>query len=294
MTHFLNISDFNSAQLVAFLDLADQLKADLKAGKQSSALAGKTLGMIFQKPSNRTRISFEVGMAQLGGRAIYIRDEEVGLGAREPVRDVARVLSRYLDGVVIRSNTHDDIDVFSQFSSVPVINGLSDMSHPCQALADMMTIREHKGTLEGVKLCYLGDVNNVCASLMTAAQLLGVEMTVACPPQSVPIRDVFSGIRFVDDPRLAIKGADVVYTDVWVSMGQEDQAQDKLDLFRPYQVDLDLMSHASEEVIFMHCLPAHRGDEVTDDVMESSMSVVFDQAENRLHAQKAILMSLLK
>ncbi len=294
MHHFLNISDCSPEQLLDLLDFAHQLKADLRQGKTEPLLAGKILGMIFQKPSNRTRISFEVGMAHLGGRAIYLRDEEVGMGTREPVWDVSRTLSRYVDAVMIRAKSHDDIDVFAQFSSVPIINGLSDLSHPCQALADMMTIREHKGRLKGVKLCYLGDVNNVCMSLMTAAAFLGVEMTVSCPKDYAPMAEAFPPINFVEDPRVAIQGADVVYTDTWVSMGQEEQAEDRIAAFKGYQVNADLMSLAAPDAIFMHCLPARREMEVTNEVMESLQSVVFDQAENRLHAQKAILVNLLK
>ncbi len=294
MRHFLNISDCSADQLLELLDFADRLKADLKHGKTNPLLAGKVLGMIFQKPSNRTRISFEVAMAHLGGSAIYLRDEEVGMGTREPVWDVSRTLSRYVDAVMIRAKSHDDIDTFAQFSSVPIINGLSDLSHPCQALADMMTIREHKGRLKGVKLCYLGDVNNVCMSLMTAAAFLGVEMTVSCPKEYAPMPEALPPVKFVEDPRLAVQGADVVYTDVWVSMGQEDQADDRIEAFEGYCVDMDLMNLAAPDAIFMHCLPSRREMEVTNEVMESMQSVVFDQAENRLHAQKAILITLLK
>jgi len=294
MRHFLNISDFSPQELIDLLNLADQLKAQSKAGQKTTLLDGKTLGMIFQKPSNRTRLSFEVGMTQLGGQAIYLRDEEVGMGTREPVWDVSRTLSRYLDAVMIRAKSHDDIETFAQFSKVPVINGLSDMSHPCQALADMMTIREHKGVLDGVSLCYLGDVNNVCVSLMTAATFLGVQMTVSCPKDYAPMTEAFPSIRFVEDPKVAIQGADVVYTDVWVSMGQEAQAEERIDAFSEYAVTSELMALAAPDAIFMHCLPARRDFEVTNDVMESAQSVVFDQAENRLHAQKALLVTLLK
>lgn len=293
MKHFLNISDYSSTELLELIDLAEKMKAEVKSGQFSTALANKTLAMIFQKPSTRTRLSFEIGMSQLGGKAIHIQDNETGLGAREAVKDVSRVLSRYADGVMLRVNSHKELDEFARFSSVPVINGLSDVSHPCQALADVLTIKEHKGQLRDVTIAYIGDLNNVAVSLIVAAEKLGMQMIVSGPKEYHPTREIFTNVHFIDDPKLAVKTADVVYTDVWVSMGQETERLARLEAFAPYCITLEMLSAAKRDAIFMHCLPAHRGEEVLDEVVESDMSVVFDQAENRLHAQKAILKTLL-
>lgn len=292
LQHFLMMSDLSVHAIRDIIDLASDLKHG-RAEDRASCLAGKTLGMIFEKPSTRTRLSFDVGMAQLGGRALYIQGNEIGIGSREPAKDVARVLSRFVDGVVIRANRHELIKEIAAYSTIPVINGLSDISHPCQALADALTISEAKGCLDGVKLTYIGDGNNVCVSLMSMSVLLGIDMTVSCPEGYMPSMDEFPSITFVHDPIQAVTGADVVYTDVWVSMGQEAERDRRLNAFSDYQVTSELLSHAHQDVVFMHCLPAHRGEEVTDEVMESSRSLVFDQAENRLHVQKAVLVNLL-
>ena len=293
LKHFLALEDFSKDDIMGLLKEAVDLKQALRDRKAVSVLSGKVLGMLFEKPSTRTRISFEVGMLQLGGHAIYLKGDEVGLGDREPVQDVARVLSRYVDGVMFRAKSHADIEQFSEFSTVPVINGLSDYNHPCQALADMLTILEHKGRLEGIKLCYMGDGNNVCQSLMAAAEILDLEMTVVCPEEYFPSVVRSSNVRLTPDPVEGIQGADVVYTDVWTSMGQEAERIKRLQDFASYSITESLFSIADSKAIFMHCLPAHRGEEVTNGVIESEQSVVFDQAENRLHAQKAVLVSLL-
>jgi len=304
MRHFLSIADQSAVQLVKLLDLARDLKAELKAVGNKSLLQGKALGMIFQKPSLRTRVSFERGMEQLGGTAMYLSPAEIKLGERESVPDVARVLSRYVDAIMARVFAHSDIVTLAEYATVPVINGLSDLSHPCQALADVLTIREKLGALKGAKLAYVGDGNNVCNSLLFAAAKLGMNMSVAAPQGYEPDPAILaqargfaaasgSQISSGNDPGQAVAGADVIYTDVWTSMGQEAETQVRLNAFRPYQVNQRLVSRAKPEVLVMHCLPAHRGEEITDEVADGPHSVVFDQAENRMHAQKAILVDLL-
>jgi len=304
MRHFLSIADQSAVQLVKLLDLARDLKAELKAVGNKSLLQGKALGMIFQKPSLRTRVSFERGMEQLGGTAMYLSPAEIKLGERESVPDVARVLSRYVDAIMARVFAHSDIVTLAEYATVPVINGLSDLSHPCQALADVLTIREKLGALKGAKLAYVGDGNNVCNSLLFAAAKLGMNMSVAAPQGYEPDPAILaqargfaaaSGSQIIsgNDPGQAVAGADVIYTDVWTSMGQEAETQVRLNAFRPYQVNQRLVSRAKPEVLVMHCLPAHRGEEITDEVVDGPHSVVFDQAENRMHAQKAILVDLL-
>ncbi len=290
LTHFIDIAAFSSDWAYAVLDRASQLKAE--HGQHSSLpLQGKSVGLLFKKPSTRTRISFEVGVQQLGGSAITLHDHEVGLGEREPIKDVARVMSRYMDMVMIRTFDHQDIMTFADYATIPVINGLTDWSHPCQAMADFLTIKEQFGQFSNLKVAYLGDGNNVCRSLVELAHLLGVEMVIANPSQyeletTVPV------IR-EHDPQVAVQGAHVIYTDTWVSMGEEDQPK-SLRVFEPYQVNSALLALADPAAIVMHCLPAHRGEEVTDDVMESDQSKIFEQAENRLHAQKAIMAYLLE
>ncbi|RAP35818.1 ornithine carbamoyltransferase [Candidatus Marinamargulisbacteria bacterium SCGC AAA071-K20] len=288
MKHFLDIKNTSKEDLIKLLNLAQTLKEEVKSGQQRDDLQGKTLGLLFQKPSTRTRVSFEIGMGQLGGRVITLQKDEVGLGKREPVKDVARVLSRYVDIIMIRTFDHTDIEEFSDFASIPVINGLTDFSHPCQAIADFLTILENFKSLDGIKIAYLGDGNNVCRSLVELAQKLGVEIVVSTPDGFE--LDYDGTYKQVKDPREAIKGADVVYTDTWISMGEEGKS---IEIFTPYQVNSELMKLASTRAIFMHCLPAHRGEEVTDEVMESEASKIFDQAENRMHAQKAIIKTLL-
>lgn len=304
MRHFLSIADWSAQELWQLLELAKTLKEEYQAGGNRPLLQGKVLGMLFQKPSLRTRVSFDVGMLHLGGRALYISPDEVRLGVRESVPDVARVLSRYVHGIMARVYAHADLLALAQYSRVPVINGLSDYSHPCQALADIFTLWEKRGSLQGLKLAYVGDGNNVCNSLLFAAGKLGLTMSVASPPGYAPSADVLAAaqrfsrdsggaILLTDDPAEAVRGADAIYTDVWTSMGQEAEAETRRSVFRPYQVNARLVSLASPHVLVMHCLPAHRGEEITEEVIEGPHSIVFDQAENRLHAQKAILATLL-
>jgi ornithine carbamoyltransferase len=291
---FISTDDYSRDELLTILDLAKKLKIKQRAGELITPLRGKTLAMIFQKPSNRTRLSFEIGMHQLGGHALYISGPEIGMGQREPIADVARVMARYVDAVMIRANFHSDVVSFAEYASVPVINGLSDLEHPCQAMADILTILEHRGSIEGCRVCYIGDGNNVCHSLISVCGKLGLEMVVACPPGYEPAGDERRGAcKIVHDPHQAIEGADVVYTDTWTSMGQEDQSRIRRRDFAGFTIDLNMFRKAKANAIFMHCLPAHRGEEVEDEIIESSQSVIFDQAENRLHAQKAIILALL-
>ena len=288
--HFIRIVDLSSSELILLLDNACELKAKLASKERHELLEGKTLAMVFQKPSNRTRVSFEVGMQQLGGKVLNIRPDEIQLGERESVADVARVLSRYVDCVMMRVLRHTDLEEFAKFSEVPVINGLSDLYHPCQAVADVLTIRENFGELAGTTITYVGDGNNVCTSLIYIAKLLEMNVRVACPEgyePNLPAGD--APYQLFRDPVEAVKGAQVVYTDVWTSMGQEQETLARLRAFSGYTVTGKLLSEASKDAIFLHCLPAHRGEEVSDDAIESPKSKVFDQAENRLHAQKSIL-----
>ncbi len=294
----LSLQELTAAQITHLLKLAAQVKAQPK--KFRRALEGKTLALLFEKPSLRTRATFQIGMEQLGGRALYLSPQEIGLGTRESVPDVARNLSRWVDGIMARVFAHQTVVELAEHASVPVINGLSDLVHPCQALGDYLTLREHKGKLAGLALAWVGDGNNVTHSLLTGAARLGVEMRVATPPGYEPDPAVVKAaqqaggrVQLTHDPAEAVAGADAVYTDVWTSMGQEAEAEARRQLFRPYQVNGELMRRAKPQALFMHCLPAHRGEEVTDEVMESPNSVVFDQAENRLHVQKAILLALL-
>jgi ornithine carbamoyltransferase len=294
MKHFLKNTDFSKAELLKVLALAEELKAKKKAGEATPLLAGKTLAMIFEHPSNRTRVSFEVGMFQLGGAAINIKPSELQIGKRETIADVSRVFSRFVDGVMIRARKHSDIAEFAEYSAVPVINGLSDSFHPCQAVADILTIKERM-SLDSAKVCYVGDGNNVCNSLIEICELLDIEIRVACPKGYEPsLGKEYSKCLITNDVSDAVSGANVIYTDVWTSMGQEEENEKRRQIFKDYAVTSKLMSSATSDAIFMHCLPAHRGEEVSAEVMESKGSVVFDQAENRLHAQKAILVNLLK
>lgn len=301
--HFLAIADLSIDELRDLLEFALELKRRWAAGEQDKPLKGRILAMVFERPSLRTRVSFEVGMEHLGGHAMYLAPQEVELGRRESVPDVARVLSRYVDAIMLRTGAHERVTELARHATVPVINGLSAAEHPCQALADMLTIREHRGALAGLRLAYVGDGNNVCASLTLAAARLGVKLTVATPPGYEPPESVVASaaetarrtggsVDVVHDPRVAVRGADVVYTDVWTSMGQEHESADRRAAFAGFQVNAALMRSAGDAVV-MHCLPAHRGEEITDDVIESPSSIVFDQAENRLHAQKAVLCRLL-
>ena len=298
--HFLTLDNLSVAALHELLNLAVELKEKRRNGADHRLLAGKSLAMIFQKPSNRTRVSFEVGMYELGGHAVVMRPEEIEMGKRETIPDVSRALSRYVSGVMLRVLKHTDIVEFARYATVPVINGLSDLHHPCQALADVLTILEHKANgsiadLKGLKVCYIGDGNNVCNSLIEACALLGMQVVVSCPLGYDPtVKSKAFPFTIVRDPFDAIEGADVVYTDVWTSMGQEAEALVRLRSFDGYAVTRLLLRHAAPKAIFMHCLPAHRGEEVEAAVVDGAQSVVFDQAENRLHAQKALLATLMR
>ncbi|MDO8662268.1 MAG: ornithine carbamoyltransferase [Candidatus Omnitrophota bacterium] len=298
----VSIKDLSKAEIEELFKLTDQLKKN--KNKFSEVLAGKTLALIFQKPSNRTRVSFEVGMFQLGGNSLYLAPNEINLGVRESIADVAKTLSRYVDGIVLRTFEHKNCLEMAKGAGIPVINGLSDFSHPCQALADLYTVKEKLKTFKGVTLAYVGDGNNVCNSLLFICAKLGVNMNVSSPkgyePDSTVLKDAKviaktagSLINLLSDPLLAVKNADVIYTDVWASMGQEEEAKERKEAFKDFQVNKDLMKLAKKDVLIMHCLPAHRGEEITDDVLDSRNAVVFDQAENRLHVQKAILIRLL-
>jgi ornithine carbamoyltransferase len=296
----LSIADLNPDEIEFLITSALSMKRD----GTRPALEGKTIAMLFEKPSLRTRVSFEVGMKQLGGSAIYLSQAEVGLGQREPVEDVARVLSRYVAGIVARTYAQESLEDLAASADVPVVNALSDQEHPCQALADLLTVREKKGRLAGVRIAFIGDGNNVSASLALAAGLVGAEFVIASPkgydlPQKIVAtarersRQTGGAIETETEPEIAARGADVIYTDVWTSMGQESSHRQRLEAFQSYQVDEELMALAKPDAIFMHDLPAHRGEEIVDAVIEGPQSVVFDQAENRLHAQKALLAALL-
>jgi ornithine carbamoyltransferase len=300
----ISIHDLTSAEVEEILNLAADLKAKQKRKEKHEYLWAKSLVMIFEKPSTRTRVSFEIGMWQLGGLAINLDQEAIGLGVRESIGDVAKTLSRYADAILIRTFAHEKVIELAKYASVPVINGLSDLLHPCQALADVFTIREKKGMSGNIKVAYIGDGNNVCHSLMFAAAKVGMNLTVATPKGYEPEKGIVERalkdgkkagveIDILNDPVIAAKNADVIYTDVWASMGQEKQRKIKNAKFKNFQVNAKLAKLAKPDYIFMHCLPAHRGEEVTDEVIDSPNSVVFDQAENRLHVQKAILVKLL-
>jgi len=302
--HFLTLQDYTAAELTYLLDLAIELKDKQRRGEPHPFLAGKTLGMIFEKPSTRTRVSFEVGMWQLGGHALFLSSQELQIGRGEPIRDTAAVLSRYVDGIMIRTFAQSTVEELACHATVPVINGLTDRYHPCQALADLMTIRERKGLLRGLRVAYLGDGNNVAHSLMLGCTKLGVHINVGAPSGYWPLADVTAkaeqnaaasgcGITITSDPVAAVKGADVLYTDVWASMGQEHEKIKRREIFAPYQVNKEILAQARPEVIVMHCLPAYRGEEITADVLEGEHSVVLDQAENRMHAQKALMAALM-
>jgi ornithine carbamoyltransferase len=289
--HFTRVADWSGDELLRVLDLADDLKERQQRREEHELLPGRALGMIFQKPSTRTRVSFEVGIAQLGGHGLYLAASDLQLGRGETLRDTATVLSRYLDGLMIRTFAQDDVEELARHATIPVINGLTDSSHPCQALADVMTIRERLGRLEGVRVAYLGDGNNVCASLMVAAAKLGMEFVAATPegyepdPKAVELAQP----ELTHDPREAAQGADVLYTDVWTSMGQEEERERRLRDLAGFGIDKDLVRLAGESAIVLHCLPAHYGEEITEDVLYGPQSAVWDQAENRLHAQKALM-----
>jgi len=301
--HLVSLKDYTRADLEEIFDLAARVKADPRAHAQ--ALSGKSLGMIFEKPSTRTRVSFEVGMFQLGGHALHLGVDDIQLRRGETVADTARVLSRYLDGIMARVFSHEDLVEMTRYATVPIINGLSDLLHPVQALADYFTLRERRPRLEGLVLAYVGDGNNMCQALMLAAAKLGVAMRVATPggyePNQLIVKSTIREAQKLKapvpvvtaDPMEAVSGADAVYTDVWTSMGQEAEAESRRQAFQGYTVSAELMAAARPDAVFMHCLPAHRGEEVAAEVMDGPQSIVFDQAENRLHVQKAILMLLM-
>lgn len=289
---FLTVYEWTTEELEQVLTTADMLKMRQKAGLRDQPLAGKTLGMIFTKSSTRTRLSFEVGIYQLGGYGLFLSKNDLQLGRGETIGDTAQVLSRYLDGIMIRTYDHQDVVDLATHASIPVINGLTDWQHPCQAMGDLMTIREKKRRLDGLKLTYLGDGNNVANSLLEAGHRFNMEVIIGCPRGYEPDPEVVrrtGGTVVVDSPETALRDADVVYTDVWTSMGQEADAARKAEALKAYQVNSDTMRLARPDAIFMHCLPAHRGEEVTNGVMDGPQSVVWDQAENRLHIQKAIM-----
>jgi ornithine carbamoyltransferase len=297
--HYLSVVDLSSQEILRLLERARELKRDRVPTRP---LLGRTAALVFQKPSLRTRVSFEVAMLQLGGQAVYLSPAEVGLGQREGAIDVARVLSRYVDVVVARVFLHSDVVALADYASVPVINALSDREHPCQILADLLTLYERRGSLEGLRLAYVGDGNNVAHSLALAAPSLGIDLRFACPdgyePDPAIMEQAQAGaptgaIELFHDPREAVRGADAVYTDSWYSMGQESEAEARTPVFRRFQLNEDLLSLAAPGAVAMHCLPAHRNQEITDEVMDGAASVVYDQAENRLHVQKALLLKLL-
>ena len=301
----LSIHDLSSEEVEAILALAEELKAMQKAGIEHRVLAGKTLGMIFEKSSTRTRVSFETGMFQLGGQALFLSNRDLQIGRGEPIKDTARVLSRYLDGVMIRTFEHEKVEEFARYADIPVINALTDLLHPCQALTDLLTIREHKGkNLEGLKMAYVGDGNNMTHSLMYAAAKTGMNFVAATPDGYAPeeemvqraqedAKETGASIALVSDPFIAAKDADILVTDTWASMGQEAEHEERKKIFAPYQINRELLAAADKRAIVMHCLPAYRGEEITEDVMEAFADVIFDEAENRLHTQKAILALLM-
>ena len=299
MKHLLKLLDLTGEEILDLLDLADKLKAEQKAGIPHPILAGKCLGMIFEKSSTRTRVSFEVGIPQLGGYAVVLGAQGSQIGRGEPVQDTARVLSRYVDGIMIRTFDQEEVEALAQYGSVPVINGLTDFCHPCQVLADLQTIREFKGKLAGLKMCFIGDGNNMMNSLIVGGLKTGMAVSVACPKGYRPPREIldfaagYDCFELTDDPKVAAKDADVILTDVWTSMGQEEERAAREAAFKGYCVDSDLMALAHPDCMVQHCLPAHRGEEITEEVFEAHANEIFEEAENRLHAQKAVLVKTM-
>ena len=299
MKHLLKLMDLSTKEITEILNLADQLKFEKKNGIEHHLLKGKTLGMIFSKSSTRTRVSFEVGMYDLGGNALFLSSRDLQIGRGEPVQDTARVLSRYLDGIMIRTFAQKEVEDLATYGSIPIINGLTDFCHPCQVLADLMTIREYKGACAGNKLCYIGDGNNMTNSLIVGGIKMGMEVSVACPKGYEPDAEIMAWAKengkftCTDDVLEAAKDADVLYTDVWASMGQEGEAEERKKIFKGYQINAKVMSVAHAKAMVMHCLPAHREEEITAEVFEAHANEIFDEAENRLHAQKAVLVKCL-
>lgn len=299
MKHLLKLKDLDKNEILDLLNLADQLKYETKHGIEHHLLKGKTLGMIFQKSSTRTRVSFETGMYQLGGQALFLSNRDLQIGRGEPVQDTARVLSRYLDGIMIRTFEQKEVEDLAKYGSIPIINGLTDYCHPCQVLADLMTIREHKNTFDGLKFCFIGDGNNMANSLIVGAITMGMECAIACPDDYKPDAEIIKWAsengKFTcsDDILACAKDADVIYTDVWASMGQEQEKAEREKIFKNYQINDEVMAAAHDDAMVLHCLPAHRGEEITAEVFEAHADEIFDEAENRLHAQKAVLVKLL-
>ncbi len=299
MKHLLKLLDWSKEEILETLDLADKLKAEKKAGIKHHILEGKTLGMIFEKSSTRTRVSFEVGMFDLGGAALFLSSKDLQIGRGEPVEDTARVLSRFLDGIMIRTFDQEEVESLAKYGSIPIINGLTDFCHPCQVLADLQTIREYKGSLEGKKLCYIGDGNNMANSLIVGGIKTGMSVAIACPKEYQPDAEIMKWAKengdFIctDNILEAAKGSDVLYTDVWASMGQEGEAEERKKIFKDYQINDSVVEVSNEGVMVLHCLPAHRGEEITAKVLEEHAAEIFDEAENRLHAQKAVLVKCM-
>ena len=300
MKHLLKMLDLSKEEILDILNLADQLKYENKNGIEHHILKGKTLGMIFQKSSTRTRVSFETGMYQLGGQALFLSNRDLQIGRGEPVQDTARVLSRYLDGIMIRTFEQKEVEDLAKYGSIPVINGLTDFCHPCQVLADLMTIREFKGRFEGLKMCYIGDGNNMANSLIVGGLKVGMEVSIACPKDYQPAAEVLEfakgyGDKFsmTDVPLEAAKDADVLFTDVWTSMGEEAETEKRKIAFKGYQINDDIMAVAKADAMVQHCLPAHREEEITEKVFEALANEIFEEAENRLHAQKAVMVKVM-
>ena len=299
MKHLLKLMDLSAEEITDILNLADQLKYEKKNHIESKRLSGKTLGMIFQKSSTRTRVSFEVGMYELGGSALFLSGNDLQIGRGEPIEDTARVLSRYLDGIMIRTFAQADVEALAKYGSIPIINGLTDYAHPCQVLADLMTIREHKGSFKGLKLCFVGDGNNMANSLIVGGIKVGMKVSIACPDAYRPDAEIVDwaqkngAFEMTSSVADAIKGADVLYTDVWASMGQEGEAALRRQAFAGYQINAETLAAAAPNAMVLHCLPAHRGEEITAEAFEQHADEIFDEAENRLHAQKAVLCKLL-
>lgn len=300
MKHLLKMLDLSKEEILDILNLADQLKYENKNGIEHHILKGKTLGMIFQKSSTRTRVSFETGMYQLGGQALFLSNRDLQIGRGEPVQDTAHVLSRYLDGIMIRTFEQKEVEDLAKYGSIPVINGLTDFCHPCQVLADLMTIREFKGRFEGLKMCYIGDGNNMANSLIVGGLKVGMEVSIACPKDYQPAAEVLEfakgyGDKFsmTDVPLEAAKDADVLFTDVWTSMGEEAETEKRKIAFKGYQINDDIMAVAKADAMVQHCLPAHREEEITEKVFEAHANEIFEEAENRLHAQKAVMVKVM-
>ncbi|NLL56719.1 MAG: ornithine carbamoyltransferase [Clostridiales bacterium] len=299
MKHLLKLMDLSKEQIIEILNIADQLKFEQKNGIEHKILSGKTLGMIFSKASTRTRVSFEVGMYQLGGNAIFLTDSDTQIGRGESIEDTARVLSRFVDGIMIRTFKQSDVENLAKSGTIPIINGLTDYSHPCQVLADLMTIREIKKSFKDLKLCYIGDGNNMANSLIVGCIKVGMKIAICCPKEYQPDKCLIEwGFRqekleVIDDIKRAVNSSDVLYTDVWASMGQENQREQRLKAFANFQINKELLSLANNDAIVLHCLPAHKGEEITADVFEKYAPIIFEQSENRLHAQKAVLVKVM-